>query len=63
MHLVRANNVRRSKRLNRRQRPNDRVLLGHLLGSEREAGRDDGGETFGDSSDGEGDGDLRVAVV
>ena len=40
--------------------PNNSVLLGHPPGAKSQASGDDSGETFRDSSDGQGNGDLEV---
>lgn len=57
--LVGADDIGTPEGLDRGERADDGVLLGHLLGAEGEAGGDDHGETFGDGSHGQRDGDLR----
>jgi hypothetical protein len=42
------------------ERPDDAVFLGHSVGTESEAGGDDGWKTFWDGGDGKSDGDLEV---
>jgi len=58
--LVGADDGRAAESFNRWQTTNDSVLLGHTTGSESKTGRDDGRQTFGDSSDGKSDSDLEV---
>ena len=57
--LIRADNRGATKGLDRGQRAHDGVFLGHAVGAQGKAGGNDGRKTFGDSSDGEGDGDLK----
>mmetsp|Transcript_7970 Transcript_7970/g.18801 ORF Transcript_7970/g.18801 Transcript_7970/m.18801 type:complete len:537 (-) Transcript_7970:515-2125(-) len=56
--LVRADDARAPERLDGRQVPNERVLGSETPRPEREAGRDDRGETLGDGGDSEHNRDL-----
>lgn len=58
--FIGADDRRATQSLDGRQGSHDGVLLGHTSGAESQAGRDDGGQTFGNSSYGESDGDLEV---
>jgi hypothetical protein len=58
--FVGADYVRTTEGLNTGKIPNDRVLLGHLFGSEGKACGDHGGKAFWDSGDGKRHGNLEV---
>jgi len=58
--FVGADYVRTTKGFDAWEIPNDRILLGHLFGSERKACGDHGGETLWDGGNGKRDGDLEV---
>ena len=58
--LVRADHTGAAESLNRWESSHDAVVCGHLAGSECEASRDDGGQTFGNGGDGESDGNFEI---
>lgn len=58
--LVGADDRGATKGFDGGQRADDGVLLGHAAGAESEASGDDSGQTFGNGSDGQGDGDLEI---
>ena len=56
--LVRAQNLDTSERLDGGQLLDDGLLLGEVGGTDSHGGGDDGGETDGDTDDGDGQGEL-----
>jgi hypothetical protein len=58
--LVGANDVGAAKGLDTGKVANNRVLLSHFLGAERQASCNDGRKTFGDGCDGQGNSNLEI---
>lgn len=58
--LIRANDSGATEGFNTLELSDNSSFLGHTTGSQSQAGGDDSGQTFRDSSDGKSDGDLEV---